>query len=116
MTTDRKLALQQTAIYLLSAILCGRVGFSLGGTEFSGGRMTGPLLSMNDIGSLLFVVALFWASFYGRIAAAAGLIACLLCFPVYLYFAAPGPFRWIFRGEYSVPVRDSLSGTHGRLL
>jgi hypothetical protein len=57
---------------------------------------------MEDGGTLLFVVALLLTFFYRRIAAATTLIACFLCLPLYLYFTAPGPFRWVFRGEYSV--------------
>jgi hypothetical protein len=32
------------------------------------------------------------------------LAGCLLCLPLYLYFTAPGPFRWVFHGQYSVPA------------
>lgn len=32
------------------------------------------------------------------------LIAGLLCLPLYLYFIAPGVFRKLFPGEYSVPI------------
>jgi hypothetical protein len=32
-------------------------------------------------------------------------MASLLCLPLYLYFATPGPFRWVFRGEYSIPLQ-----------
>jgi hypothetical protein len=63
---------------------------------------------MKDVGTLLFVVALLLTLFYRRIAAATILIACFLCLPLYLYFTAPGPFRWVFRGEYSVPLRASF--------
>jgi hypothetical protein len=63
---------------------------------------------MEETGSLLFVLALLLTFFYRRIAAATTLIACLLCLPLYLYFTAPGPFRWVFRGEYSVPLQASF--------
>jgi hypothetical protein len=63
---------------------------------------------MEETGSLLFVLALLLTFFYRRIAAATTLVACLLCLPLYLYFTAPGPFRWVFRGEYSVPLQVSF--------
>jgi hypothetical protein len=63
---------------------------------------------MEDIGSLLFVLALLLTFFYRRTAAAITLIACLLCLPLYFYFTAPGPFRWVFRGEYSVPLQANF--------
>jgi hypothetical protein len=108
MMRDRKTKLTQAAACLLSAVVVWRYGSDLEGTEFSGGWLTGPLLDMEDAGFLLFVLALPLTFFYRRIAAAATLIACLLCLPLYLYFTAPGPFRWVFRGEYSVPLEASF--------
>lgn len=75
-----------------------------GASEFSGGRLTGPLLKMADFGSLLFLPALLLAFFLRRIAATIALAATLLCFPIYSYVLMPGPYRWIFKGEYSVPL------------
>ena len=42
----------------------------LAGTEFSGGWLTGPLLSMTDIGTALLLLALIVAFMYPRIAGA----------------------------------------------
>jgi hypothetical protein len=75
-----------------------------GASEFSGGRLTGPLLKMADLGFLLFLLALLLSFFLRRAAATIALAATLLCFPFYLYILMPGPYRWIFRGEYSVPL------------
>jgi hypothetical protein len=47
-------------------------------SEFSGGRLTGPLLKMADIGFLLFLVALRLTFFFRRVAAG---IALGYCFP-----------------------------------
>jgi hypothetical protein len=102
MTRDEKTKLAQAAACLVCAVVVWRYGSDLEGTEFSGGWLTGPLLDMEDGGTLLFVVALLLTFFYRRIAAATALIACFFCLPLYLYFTAPGPFRWVFRGEYSV--------------
>ena len=40
-----------------------------------------------------------------RIGAALAIVASFLCLPLYLYFIAPGPFRRVFGGEYSVPLQ-----------
>ena len=100
--------MMQAAACLMCAVIVWRHGSSLGGTEFSGGRLTGPLLDMENVGSLLFVLALLLTFFYRRIAAVTTLLACLLCLPIYLYFTAPVPFRWVFRGEYSLPLQSNF--------
>jgi hypothetical protein len=93
---------------LLCAVVAWRFGSNLEGTEFSGGRITGPLLFMQNAGALLFFLALFLTFFFKRIAAAIQLLACILCLPLYLCFTAPGPFRWIFRGEWKTPLSGSF--------
>jgi hypothetical protein len=76
-----------------------------GASEFRGGRLTGPLFSMAVLGSLFFLVAVVLTFFLRRVAATGGLAAVLLCLPFYLYILMPGQYRWIFKGEYSVPLR-----------
>ena len=95
---------RQAGICLLCVALAWRYGAELEGTEFGGGRITGPLLDLYDVGLLFFILALLLTFFYLRIAAAIALAASLLCLPLYLDLAAPGPFRWVFRGQYSVPI------------
>jgi hypothetical protein len=68
----------------------------LEGTEFSGGWLTGPLLSMADIGTLLFVLAVVATFVFPRVAAAIGLASSLLCLPLYLFDIAPVPFAQVF--------------------
>src|SRR6202049_3847259 len=75
-----------------------------GASEFRGGRLTGPLFEMADLGSLLFLLALLLTFFLRRTASAIAIASTLLCFPFYLYVLMPGPYRWIFKGEYSVPL------------
>jgi hypothetical protein len=75
-----------------------------GASEFSGGQLTGPLFKMADLSSLFFLAALVLTFFLRRTAATIALAAVLLCFPFYLYILMPGPYRWIFKGEYSVPL------------
>jgi amino acid transporter len=108
MKKNGKAKLKQAVLCLLCLTIVWRYGSSLEGTEFSGGRLTRSLLDMKDVGALLFFPALALTFFYRRIAAAVSIIACLLCLPLYLYFTTPGPFRWLFRGEYSVPLRASF--------
>jgi hypothetical protein len=83
----------------------------LEGTEFSGGWLTGPLLSMADIGAVLFVLALIVTFWYHRIAAAVGLASSLLCLPLYLYLIAPVPFTQIFGSGHEFKVRQ-IGGFH----
>ena len=65
-----------------------------------GGRVTGPILDISEIGTFLFVVALPMTFVSRRISGAVTVLASLLCLPLYLYFTVPGPFRWMFRGQY----------------
>jgi hypothetical protein len=76
-----------------------------GASEFSGGRLTGKLLTMADVGCLLFLIAVLSAILFPRVAVAIALTATLLCLPFYLYVLMSGPFRRIFKGEYSVPLQ-----------
>jgi len=83
--------------------------FRTRGTEFSGGRLTGPILDSLEIGSLLFVLAMILTFVRPRIAAALVIIASLLCLPLYLFLTAPGVSRRILGGEYSVPLQANFA-------
>jgi hypothetical protein len=104
MSKQAKHKVWQLCLFLVCIALTWMYGNDLGTSEFSGGRITGPILTMFDSGTLLFVAALIVTFFYPRFSAAIGVAASLLCIPLYFYFVAPGPFRWLFRGEYSVPL------------
>jgi hypothetical protein len=95
----------------LSCLVCVIVALrntnGLEGTEFSGGWLTGPLLSMTDIGTVLFVLALIVTFMYPRTAGAIGLASSLLCLPLYLYFIAPVPFNRIFGFGHQFKVQPS---------
>ena len=107
MTLGRK-KLLQAASCLVCLVVAQRNSFGLGGTEFSGGYLTGPILDSLEIGGLLFVLALVLTFVRPRIAAALAIVASLLCLPLYLYFSAPGPSRRVFGGEYSVPLQANF--------
>lgn len=92
-----------------SCVLCIVVAWphlnAVGASEFIGGRLTGPLFEMAEYGIIFFLLAVLLIPFYRRTTTVMALIASLLCMPFYLYFVAPGPFRRVFKGEYSVPSR-----------
>src|SRR5262249_8790181 len=88
----KKQKLWQAAGCLLCAAVAWRFTSHLEGTEFSGGRITSPLLDMQNAGVLLFILALILTFLSRRAAAATILLAGLLCLPLYLCFTAPGPF------------------------
>jgi hypothetical protein len=92
---------------LVCVIAALRNTSDLEGTEFSGGWLTGPLLSMIDIGTVLFVLALIVTFIFPRIAGAIGLASSLLCLPLYLYFIAPVTFSQIFGVGHQFKVQPS---------
>ena len=96
----------QACSFLLCVILALQVTSGLDGTEFSGGWLTGPLLSMADLGTALFVLSLVLTFLVPRVAAAIGLASSLLCLPLCCFFIAPVPFAEVFaRGhEFKDPL------------
>jgi hypothetical protein len=105
-----KSKLLQASSFLLCLILALKNTSGLGPSEFSGGRLTGPLLSMSNDGTLLLLLALLLTFVYPRIAAAIGIVASLLCLPLYIYFSGPVPFAHIFypEGQFSVPQAPGI--------
>jgi hypothetical protein len=100
-------AMQALACLACLVVLWVRVA-DFGASEFSGGWLTGPLLRMADLGAVFFLVALVLIFFLRRAAAIIALAAALFCLPFYLYILMPGPYRWIFKGGYSVPLNRSF--------
>src|ERR1700743_1026663 len=105
MKKPRQSRLWQVAAFLLCIVVS--LLDDSGASELSGGSITGPLFSMFDYGSLLFILAFFLTFFYPRVAAVIGCVACLLCFPLYVYRTAPGVFRFIFKGNYKVHLHGT---------
>jgi hypothetical protein len=61
--------------------------YNFDASEFSGGRLTGPLLHMADLGSLLFLAAVLLTFFLRRIAATialAGYVTLSSVLPLHL--------------------------------
>jgi hypothetical protein len=96
---------------LLCLSLAIQVTSRLDGTEFSVGWLTGPLLSMANIGILLFIVALVVTFLFPRVAAATGIVASLLCVPLCCFFIAPVPFAQAFARGHEFKV-EAQPGFH----
>lgn len=101
----------QADAFLLCVLLELRITSGFGGTEFSGGWLTGPLLSMADFATVLFIVALILTFVVPRVAAITGVISSLLCLPLYLFFTAPSPFARIFAAGHEFKVQPN-TGLH----
>jgi hypothetical protein len=103
-----KKELLQAASFVLCSAMAWTQADRVDGSEFTGGRVTGPIFTLFESGLLIFVLAVVVTFIYRRAAAVMGIAACLLCFPLYLYFTAPGPFRFVFRGTCSVPLQSNF--------
>ena len=86
------------------AFLEWQITDGLDGTEFSGGWLTGPLLSMAEVGIVLFILSFLLVLPVPRIAAVSGLISSLLSLPLCCFFIAPVPFAKVFApgAEFSI--------------
>ena len=93
---------------LLSISLNWKLTSGLGETEFSGGRITGPLFRMSEAALLLLAISLVLVIRMPRLGAAVVVLASLLCIPLSLLLLAPGPFRRTATGEWSVPLRSNF--------
>lgn len=100
--------------YLVSIIVAWYTTYDLEG-EFSGGWLTGPLLSSSDTGTLLFALAIVVTFLYPRIASAIAIVSSTLCLPLYLYLVAPIPFSRIFGLVHQFSVQPTV-GLHWNTL
>jgi hypothetical protein len=69
---------------------------------------TGPIFALFESGILAFALATLLTFMYRRVAAVMGIAASLLCVPLFLYYTAPGLFRFIFKGEWKGPLEASF--------
>lgn len=97
----------QAGCFLLCTSLALELTRGLDGTEFSGGWLTGPLLSMAVIATVLFILALILTFLFPRIAAAIGVASSLLCLPLYCFLIAPVPFAWVFARRHEFKVQPT---------
>lgn len=93
-------------LLVLSFYMMWQTTDGVGETEFSGGRVTGPMLDACEIGMLAFIVALLLLYWFPRISGLIATAAGLGCIPLTFYFFAPGIFRKAYRlidprGEWS---------------
>ena len=104
-------SLGKKLLHSIACLICMAISLKmtagLEGTEFSGGTITGPLLSMADIGIVLFTLSLLFGFWSARIAHSLSAIASLLCLPLALLDFAPGPFRRVVGGLWSVPLTSN---------
>ena len=99
----------QAICYVGSLISVWMTMSALDGSEFVGGRITGPSLNLSDAGLLLFCLALLLLFWFPRLSAVIAIAASLLVSPLLLYFLAPGFSRRIFKGEWAVPLNSSFA-------
>jgi hypothetical protein len=78
-----------TLMILVSLWLLGRSTTGLDGTEFSGGRLTGPMLDTCETGMLALIVAVALLYWFPRLSTSIALVGGLCCLPLPMYFFAP---------------------------
>jgi hypothetical protein len=105
---EQRRKLVQIVICVICVVVTFRYTLYLEPTEFSGGRITRPLLEIYHAGNVAFFLAGVLTFVLRRTSAALMILGTLLCLPLYLYFTAPGPFRRLFPGEYSVPLQANF--------
>jgi hypothetical protein len=67
------------------------------------------LLDMQEFGLLSFLLASVLAFRFRRLAAAVGLLACVVCVPLYLLFVAQVPSRRLGGGKWKVPLSANFA-------
>ena len=89
---------------MLCVVIGVLVSLSVEGTEFSGGSVTGRLLSLQGYSLWVFLLATLATFLFPRAAPGIGLCAVATSLPLYLFLVTPGAFRALFRGEWKVPT------------
>ncbi len=103
---------KQGLIQITSLFLCVVVGWVNSSivepSEFSGGRVTGLLLTLQNTGLYLFAAAVLLTFLFRRLGAGIALAAALVSMPFYLYFVFPALFRTLLKGDYSARVQAAI--------
>ena len=97
------------SLLIFAALFTLRATDVVQGSEFSGGRVTGPVLRMSECAVVIFAVAAIVAFMRLRVAAVMTFVASSLALPFLICILAPGPFRDIFPGHYSVPLQTNFA-------
>ena len=108
---------RQNAWQAIAFLVCAGVRWihlgDFGVSEFRGGWLTGKILTMADIGVLLFLSALVFTIFLPRLGAIVALAAILLCSPFYLYIVMPDLIGKYSKANTPSRYRAHSSGTVG---
>ena len=81
---------------MVCVVIRALVSLSVEGTEFSGGSVTGRLLSLQGYSLWVFLLAALATFFFPRAAAGLGSCAVATSLPLYLFLVTPGAFRGSF--------------------
>jgi hypothetical protein len=100
--------LGQALVSMICLLLAWKMTDGLEGSEFGGGTITGPVLSMVDAAILFFLLSLLLVFWLRRASALLTGVGCLLCLPLNLPLLAPGPFRRIALGQWSVALQSNF--------
>lgn len=92
--------------YVLCALAAWNSSEDLIGTEFSGGRVTGPMLDGSLIAALAFVLAVITTFISRRIASMLALLAIAISLPLYLFRVFPRIFVQVVGGEWANPPTE----------
>jgi len=98
-----------TPAYLLGAIAAFKSFIDLTDTELVGGSVTGLTIDLAAIGALLFLAAIAATFIRRKAGAITGILAALICLPLYTYRLFPRPFARIVGGVWAVPPTMDFS-------
>jgi hypothetical protein len=104
MKKPKKQELIQAAICLLCVIIVGREIDYLGGSEFTGGYISGRLFWIADKAWLLLVLGLVLTFAFRRAAAVLLIVTVFLTLPLYLFLTFPGVLRHLTGSEFSESI------------
>lgn len=86
---------------IVPALVVASIAQAFQGNEEAGGTVTGPILRLLDVGTIVLQITLILSGWLPRVAAALCALGALLCAPNYSYEVAPGIFRWLLPGVYA---------------
>lgn len=93
---------------LLGAVAAWKNLEDLSGTELYGGTVTGPVINVAAVGTVLLLLPVITTFVWPRAAAIGALAASALCLPLYVYRILPRVFRLVFPGLYKGPAEGTF--------